>query len=716
MLAHSILPVKFEPGRSAYWLSKSGQLAASRLPTEAFWGLRTSFADRKRDNTWPPWLFVISSYPSPFPVENASFTLGPRVVSKTGAIVDTDADLSTTSPLPTSERGTILPLYLHNIPALHINTTRCSGLTYIYFTLTEDNLRTFHDGVDRCLGSALAKTDEAVATQPFEEVKNGWFAPEQNQDTGAHMFGGPPSDPQKYVFNFDFEENAKLPSFEGPSSVYDELMLYNQLCKDYHWRGVDLAIQWVQIMRASTRSGWVQNPDTFATTLPTEVRLDDDLRKRAMELAALDNPHARIASVLDARHAQRLEQAPENDLDWTDSSDSSDMFLPGKFSDLPFRYPSAVPFGPTKVVVFDILGTILDRENALKVALGPWFAQSPVRSTTILGLVVDRFLTLEALAERDAQAFGTPTSLATSVLDERDAQRLEQAAAPHSPSGWSDSSDSSVKFLPEKFRRLPFSYPVVPFGPTKVVAFDIFGTILDREQAITVALGPWFADSPVRRTTTLGLVADRFLTLEALAERDAQTLGTPTSFATCARSALIDLARELNLDVDVRSAIFTETLKCILSPKPYPDVEPAIASLKQRGYTLICLPTHSPTTMQQLRPFFPPAFADSNVVQMWTEHISAHFVAPPPFFTTSKLQSFCESVVKETLQPSEILVVSSSIGRVLHTAVNARHATALVRRPWYLEGGADFIVGDDQSSCPVPSLVVNGLMELVARL
>ncbi|RPD75955.1 hypothetical protein L226DRAFT_534019 [Lentinus tigrinus ALCF2SS1-7] len=596
MLAHSILPVKFEPGRSAYWLSKSGQLAASRLPTEAFWGLRTSFADRKRDNTWPPWLFVISSYPSPFPVENASFTLGPRVVSKTGAIVDTDADLSTTSPLPTSERGTILPLYLHNIPALHINTTRCSGLTYIYFTLTEDNLRTFHDGVDRCLGSALAKTDEAVATQPFEEVKNGWFAPEQNQDTGAHMFGGPPSDPQKYVFNFDFEENAKLPSFEGPSSVYDELMLYNQLCKDYHWRGVDLAIQWVQIMRASTRSGWVQNPDTFATTLPTEVRLDDDLRKRAMELAALDNPHARIASVLDARHAQRLEQAPENDLDWTDSSDSSDMFLPGKFSDLPFRYPSAVPFGPTKVVVFDILGTILDRENALKVALGPWFAQSPVRSTTILGLVVDRFLTLEALAERDAQAFGTPTSL-----------------------------------------------------------------------------------------------------------------------ATCARSALIDLARELCLDINVRSTAFIETLKCILSPKPYPDVEAAITWLKQRGYTLVCLPTHSPTTMQQLRPFFPPAFADSDTVHVWTEHISAHFVAPCPLFIPN-LQSFCESVVKETLQPSEILVVSSSIWRVLHAAVIAEHATALVCRPRKMEGGVTHVVGDDQNSCPVPSLFVGGLMELVARL
>ncbi|RPD61807.1 hypothetical protein L227DRAFT_524311, partial [Lentinus tigrinus ALCF2SS1-6] len=598
-MSHSLLPAKFDPAGSAYWLPKSGRLAASRLPIEPFWGLRTCFTDDERDNLSPPWLFAISSYPSPYPVENASFTLGPRIISKTGAVVSTDADILTTTPIPTKEERASWPLYLHILPALRLNTMRCSLFDQLYYTLTEDSLRAFNDGVGRCLKSAKEKQREILAApHDIWEVKKGWFARKENPDTGAYMFGGPPPDPQKYVFNFDFDAEPKLPSFEGPSNVYDELMLYNQLCKDYQWRGVDLAIEWVREMRANTRRGWMKNPDTLVTTLPTEVCLDDDSRKRAMELAALDNPHARI----------------------------------------------------------------------------------------------------------------------TAVLDERDAQRLEQAGEPHSPSGWSDSSDSSVKFLPRRFPHLPFSYPVVPFGPTKVVAFDIFGTILDRQDTLNVALGPWYAYSPVRSTTSLGLVVDRFLTLEALAARDAETLGTPTSFATCARSALINLARELGFNVDVRSAVFIETLKCILSPKPYPDVEAAITWLKQRGYTLVCLPTHSPTTMQQLRPLFPPAFADSNAVHMWTEHISAHFVARYPFFMTSKFQSFCESLVKETLQPSEILVVSSGIGRVLHAAVNAGHATAFVRRPWNLEGCVDFVVGDDEGSCPVPSLVVSGLMDLIARL
>lgn len=218
----------------------------------------------------------------------------------------------------------------------------------------------------------------------------------------------------------------------------------------------------------------------------------------------------------------------------------------------------------------------------------------------------------------------------------------------------------------------------------------------------------------MKHSTTLGLLLDRFLTLEALAERSAQLAGSPTSLATFARSALVDLARELRLDINEHSPVFTETLKRILSPSPYPDVEPAIAALKQRGYTLVCLPTHSDTTMQQLRSSFPPAFADSDAVRTWTKHISAHFIAPAPFFLS--LQSFCESLVKETLQPAEVLIVSSGVGRVLHAASHVGHASAWVRRPGNLEGGFEFVVGDDKNSCPVPSLVVSGLMELVETL
>ncbi|TFK78507.1 hypothetical protein K466DRAFT_570791 [Polyporus arcularius HHB13444] len=269
-------------------------------------------------------------------------------------------------------------------------------------------------------------------------------------------------------------------------------------------------------------------------------------------------------------------------------------------------------------------------------------------------------------------------------------------------------------FLPWEFPRVPYRYPVVPLGRTKVIVFDIIGTIMDRENAIAAALRPWAMQSPIRHTVSLDLVVGRFLTFEAMAERDAQIAGSPASLATFARSALMDLVRDLQLDIDEHSSTFTETLKHVLSPIPYPDVETSIRTLKERGYTLVCLPAHSATTMQQLRSSLPPAFVDDDVVQTWSQHISTHFVAPALFF--SSLRSFCESLVKETLQPSEILVVSSSVGRVLHAAIFTGYATAWMRRPGNFEGGFEFIVGDDENSCPVPSVVASGLMELTAKL
>ncbi len=105
--------------------------------------------------------------------------------------------------------------------------------------------------------------------------------------------------------------------------------------------------------------GLVVHPSGFATVLPTEPRLHGALRQRAIELVALGNPHVRIASVLEDRFRKRLESAAEAGPASSDGTGYSDVeFLPWEFPRLPFRYP-AVPLGPTKVVVFDIVGTIL---------------------------------------------------------------------------------------------------------------------------------------------------------------------------------------------------------------------------------------------------------------------------------------------------------------------------------------------------------------------
>ncbi len=228
-MSHAVLAIKFDPEGSAYWLPKSGRLAASRLQTVWFWGLRICFTDDPDDQKWPPWLFIISSYPSPYPVEHASYTIGPKVVHETQAIVDTDAEILTTIPIPTMEEWVWCPLYLHAIPALPINVFRCPSLRQTSLTLTEDSLRTFQAAAVRCYLSAMEKTREALATHDPETIKNGWFAPRDPSENDGRMFGEP-SDPHKYVFDFNYKvpPGGGLPLFEGPSDVYDEVMLYNQ--------------------------------------------------------------------------------------------------------------------------------------------------------------------------------------------------------------------------------------------------------------------------------------------------------------------------------------------------------------------------------------------------------------------------------------------------------------------------------------------------------
>ncbi|TFK78509.1 hypothetical protein K466DRAFT_606922 [Polyporus arcularius HHB13444] len=229
-MSHTLLPAKFEPGSSAYWLPKSGQLAASRLLTRRFWGLRTCFNSDERDNKAPPYLFVVSSFPSPYPVEKPSYTLGPRLVKETGATVGDDAEILTTTPIPTTEDRASWPLFLHVLPALPINVYRSEVMKWLYFTLTEDGLRTFASGVERSLRTADTDAREALATHGFEKIKNGWNAPQRDAGHGEYSFGETVGDPHSYVFDFDCEMSpgSKLPSFEGPSVVYDELMLYNQ--------------------------------------------------------------------------------------------------------------------------------------------------------------------------------------------------------------------------------------------------------------------------------------------------------------------------------------------------------------------------------------------------------------------------------------------------------------------------------------------------------
>ncbi len=85
-----------------------------------------------------------------------------------------------------------------------------------------------------------------------------------------------------------------------------------------------------------------------------------------------------------------------------------------------------------------------------------------------------------------------------------------------------------------------------------------------------------------------------------------------------------------------------------------------------------------------------------------------------PTYLLKNLLSFFQSLVGGALEREEILVVSASVGRVLHAAQSAGHATALVQRSENFEGHVEFVVGAEQRFSPRPSVVVGDLLQLVA--
>ncbi|KAI0719777.1 hypothetical protein C8T65DRAFT_635132 [Cerioporus squamosus] len=542
-MPHTFLPVRFDPARSAYWLPAHGQRTAARMRTDWFWALRISFQDPANHEAnatsadpCPPWLFVVASTPSPYPnVPKASFTLGPREADDTGTIVGRDSELlvkASDGPLPSLERLLQEPLFLHTVPALRLHMNARPPLDVCYFALEEESLRAFVSGALESIHLAEQYREDALERYGYDAVKNGWAAP--TTDAGRMRFGEGLNDPHAYVF--DLECPRKIPCLERPSFVYEELMLYRQLCVDYRWKGVEPALDWVQNMRQVSAS----------------------------------------------------------------SSSSS---------------------------------------------MSSWGAESFALT----------------------------------------------------------------------WPQLPYNYPLYPFTKPRIIAFDLFGTILDRQGAITRGVFVVQSRVPTMRSMDINTLVERFITLEALAARRSREAELPTSLATLARMALIDLLEELDLHISEHDPLFVDALKHILRPEPYADVEHVVATLLQRGYKLVCLPVQSETTMQQLRPYIPDVF--TNNATLWTRYVSPHVTADRKLF--KGFAAFCGTLVGRTerLPYEDCLVVGASIGRVLHVALCHHFTAVLVRRPGNLEGNVDFVVGTvKRRSTPVPSLIVSGLDELCAQL
>ncbi|KAI0326086.1 hypothetical protein GY45DRAFT_1329333 [Cubamyces sp. BRFM 1775] len=371
-MPHTFTVVRFDPVASSYWLPRSGRLAAGRIPTSLFWALRFSPADYQEDSDRPPQLCAVSSEPSPLPIVNASLTLGPKRSIQSGSFYAGNEELTSIVPLPCSDRALRRPLYLHAIPVLWIHMFGSSPVEDVMCQLEEDSILRFRQAV-RDGTKALCKYWVAKEQEKWAERVANWDKHDLSEFTfvqggwdPTYMFSQL-NNPKAYQFAFYY--NGEAPVFGHPVGIYEEILLYVQVCKDYRWEGVERTILWVRNMRTENRSQHhVPVQAEYPNIHRTPFEYDPSFREAARQL-----PVHRPSITLEEEEA--MDEATDTTSYSTPKSDNSQFvwvsWLPWAFPELSLVFPE-IPLGSPRIVVLDLFGVVLDREAALRCALDKW--------------------------------------------------------------------------------------------------------------------------------------------------------------------------------------------------------------------------------------------------------------------------------------------------------------------------------------------------------
>ncbi|KAI0676290.1 hypothetical protein C8Q78DRAFT_962727 [Trametes maxima] len=617
-MPHSFVVAQFNPEESAYWLPPSGRVTAKKLVTQPFWALRFDlYPDFEHEND-PHFLCAVSSRPSPQRVPNASFTLGPKRSLDPPSIWIGDFDLAVFPPVITHLQTIFDDLYLHATPAISIfgaqgqpismpmHQVEGEGLEH-YRTVARRHHETMPDIWEAQHKASLLTQHPHLFSNSKEDSfsprSSSSFADESDQWSTftepvdpLYMFGQL-NNPRSYCF--DFMEGQILPVAGTPALIYDEIFKYLQICKDYRKPSVDAVIAWVRAARDAHHRHALVKPLCAYDTLQGPPKL------------LKNDPIYRIAAT-DLSHVKLVHHEGDPDL-------------------------------------------------------------------TTDGAVI---------SEDDSQF---------SKVD---------------PEQWHD-----FYVLPWSFHSMDHLYPKVPLGRPRVVALDIFGTILDRDAAIRDALGPWL--TLARPHHSLEEIIKLYTELEALESRRQSDHSTyipkidymrqimiprkqnppPTSLATIVYQALTVLAERLHVSIASSPGLLEDALTCILRPEPYADVVSAIDTLLQQGVMVICIAPYSAVTLDFLRPLLPMRMTFCPIP------VSIHTHVPESYFAS--LMNFSLSFAPD-LKPNELLVASSSVGRVIAPASLTGHPTVHVKRSGCLEANVEFVIGTEPFN-PKASLVVDSL-------
>lgn len=199
-----------------------------------------------------------------------------------------------------------------------------------------------------------------------------------------------------------------------------------------------------------------------------------------------------------------------------------------------------------------------------------------------------------------------------------------------------------------------------------------------------------------------------YIEMEASIARDRKA--EACSLASIVHSTLTQLAVSLSMPKASRSARIAEAACVILRPPLFAGAAEAFAYLAQHRYRVLCISPYSESTMQHVRCAFPPQLTD--VLHICPVAASLHFASHNVF---RPLLLKCNDLVPGGVEPHEILVVSTGVGRMLAPALAQGCATALVQRPGRLEAHVNYKVGKGRTN-PMPSITVDGLAGLCEAL
>ncbi|KAG1779415.1 kinase-like domain-containing protein [Suillus placidus] len=250
------------------------------------------------------------------------------------------------------------------------------------------------------------------------------------------------------------------------------------------------------------------------------------------------------------------------------------------------------------------------------------------------------------------------------------------------PLDWDDEPNFEPDLVPQYM-------PPVSTSSTRVIAFDLFGTILDRDGAIDDAMRLLSPLHPDRRR-----LSELYLECELMRHKD----DVDIPYIDIVRHALKDVC--IFLELSINEVVFHEAVQTILQPGLYADAEAAVRTLVDQGYALLGLP------IPDAKSFSLPQLPSGLTVDDEPAPLSDLFSQNHSTF--SGLLERCRAAWG-TAEKNQVLVVTSSFYRVMEPAYMADFPTVLVQRPEGLGSGLNLRTSD-------PALAVDGLQALARQL